>query len=113
MILEIISNVMQNNEVHNNYQLIANATHNTTTMHAGVTESKFHNPLLLSQPLQSVCCPIGWVVQELWVLIHSIRLAVGRRTERREYEQTSLCAHTINENVCVCAYVAGYKNYKC
>ena len=25
-----------------------------------------------------VCCPIGWVALELWVLIHSIRIAVGR-----------------------------------
>ena len=47
-------NVMQNNEVHNNQQLIANATHNTITMHAGVTESKFRKALVLSLPLQSL-----------------------------------------------------------
>ena len=44
--------------------------------YADVTESKFHKALPLSLPLQCLLF-IGWVVLELWVLMHSIRLAVG------------------------------------
>ena len=42
-----------------------------------VTENKFRKALVLSLPLQSLLA-VGWVVLELCVVIHSIRLAEGR-----------------------------------